>query len=291
MSKLNRVPAPEPGHPIPTGPIARNEPMSTPVAGLWALILSGPILLVVAGLALLVGMPLAQAIVSGVIGQSLFVLSILGISARNRTLNARDAARYWGDEAQDIVATGPPYPYLQDCVGRQGATEVGSPRAEPGQAASAFEPQWWVFPARKAARRGAPQQAAACISRPTGQSRLLCEWLADLGLDAHHCADVGAMLGAVTDMPGRWALVIVDLDHLGNLEDAIEDLLDFRETSPSVPVILISTSVARDDLSAERLNIADATLRKPVFARSFAASLATVHENNGIWQARQGTTA
>jgi len=286
MSKMQERRAQRAGLHPQWSPAPNDDSVPAPVAALWAMVLSGPILLVVAGVTLVAGVPMGQALLYGLIGQSVFVVTVLAMSARNRTLNAADAARYWGSAAPGILAAGPPHPYMRPF--RPSFAARTAPDAETDHKTVENDPHWWVFPAR--GRNGIAadaRPAAACVARPSEQSHILCEWLADLGHDAHHCSDLGAMLGAVQDMPGRWGLVVIDIDHVGSLEDTIDDMIDFREASPGVPVILISASVARDDLSAERLNIADATLRKPVFARSFTGALATVMENNEIWRNRR----
>jgi hypothetical protein len=261
-------------------------------AVLWAVLLSGPVLVLAAGVALITGAGLAGALVLGAAAQSLFVLCVLAlilVSARNHRGNARDRAQALQSDAPR------PYRRALPAVGR-GADPFGPgpgqvPGLTPGIPSAAEGtgpvagplPHWWVFPARPGL---GVDLAAACIARPSEQTRQVCGWLSAMGYDAHNCVDLAAMLGSVADMPERWALVVIDLDHLGPIETIVEDLFEFRDTCPAVPVILIASDVARDDLSAGRLSIADAMLAKPVSAWAFVSSLPEARDNNDIWNGK-----
>lgn len=268
-----------------------------PLAVLWAVLLSGPVLVLAAGVALITGAGLAGALVLGAAAQSLFVLCVLLLilaSARNHRMNARSRA---ATAVAETLGGDAPRPYRRalPAVGR-GADPFGPgpgqvPGLTPGIPSAAEGtgpvagpmPQWWVFPARPGL---GVDLAAACIARPSEQTRQICGWLSAMGYDAHNCADLPAMLGSVADMPERWSLVVIDLDHLGPIEAIVEDLFEFRDTCPAVPVILIASDVARDDLSAGRLSIADATLAKPVSAWAFVASLPDARDNNAVWNGK-----
>lgn len=81
-----------------------------------------------------------------------------------------------------------------------------------------------------------------------------------------------AMLVSNRDLSMAWlkeyapkiSMVVVDGDSLGDAEDMVDRLMALREAVPDLPVVLLTTGVATDDLSAGRRMICDATLRKPV---------------------------
>lgn len=285
------------------GPAAPQGGLS--LAVLWAVLLSGPVLVLAAGLALIAGTGFVAALLLGAAAQALFVLSVLALilmSARNRAMNVREARHHLDILGASPMDSDAPRPYRRalPAVGREADPFGPGPGQVPDQISAipnAAEgtgpvagplPQWWVFPARPGL---GVDLAAACIARPSEQARQVCGWLSAMGYDAHNCADLSAMLGSVADMPERWAMVVIDLDHLGPIETIVEDLFEFRETCPAVPVILIASDVSRDDLSVGRLSIADAMLSKPVSAFAFVASLPDARDNNAVWNGKVRTEA
>ena len=55
---------------------------------------------------------------------------------------------------------------------------------------------------------------------------------------------------------------------------------------PSLSVILISGSFARDDFTIERLPLCDVSLRAPTSLKSFETGIKDALENNAAWQKR-----
>ena len=58
--------------------------------------------------------------------------------------------------------------------------------------------------------------------------------------------------------------LFVDVDAIGDLEDAVDELITFRKQYPNVVVVMISAFVLSDDFGTYRQLICDATLRSPV---------------------------
>lgn len=58
--------------------------------------------------------------------------------------------------------------------------------------------------------------------------------------------------------------LLADIDALGELEDAVEELISFQERCPEIVVLIISAFVIKDDLEANRSMICSATLRTPL---------------------------
>lgn len=84
----------------------------------------------------------------------------------------------------------------------------------------------------------------------------------------------------------RIAIVLVDIEGCGGIEALIEDLLVFRVMHPSVILTLASRRILRDDLSTDRLAIADATLRLPLSQLRIEDGLVIARINNHVWQER-----
>jgi hypothetical protein len=59
------------------------------------------------------------------------------------------------------------------------------------------------------------------------------------------------------------ATLVIGIDALGGLQDAVEALLAFRADWPEVGIVIASHHFKRDDFSPERRAIADASLRLP----------------------------
>lgn len=83
-----------------------------------------------------------------------------------------------------------------------------------------------------------------------------------------------------------WGLLVVCADDFESLDAIIDCLLFFREKRPKVPVILISEDFRSDDLSCERLAIADICLRKPGTENGDIGKVAKAFANNLVWQDR-----
>ncbi|WP_296763269.1 hypothetical protein [Sediminimonas sp.] len=113
----------------------------------------------------------------------------------------------------------------------------------------------------------------ALISPDLGQTRDIAISLAELGREVHHSTDRDAMLASVQTSPEDWGLVIYDFDSAPDLETGVDDLMDFREGCPALPVLLLSGSAQRNDLSSHRRSIGDATLRKPVSPKHLSEGL------------------
>lgn len=124
----------------------------------------------------------------------------------------------------------------------------------------------------------------ALIAENSVQARQIATDLAQQGYDLHHTTDVDAMLETVQTRPVDWDFMIFDLDLFDDLESHVDDLMMFREDCANIPILLLSGSVSKDELSDHRRAIGDATLRKPVFRSRLLAGIAAMRTN---WQTRE----
>jgi hypothetical protein len=81
-------------------------------------------------------------------------------------------------------------------------------------------------------------------------------------------------------------MLIVDLDTSTDGDKKYELLFDLRAHYPSLSVMLISGSFARDDFTIERLPLCDVSLRAPTSFKSFETGVKDALENNAAWQKR-----
>lgn len=92
-------------------------------------------------------------------------------------------------------------------------------------------------------------QRIALISADRVQSRTIALSLTGLGPEVHHCTDSTAMFDSVQACPQDWDLVIYDLDCAPDRKSGMNDLQDFHEECPNLPVVLLSSAARRDDPS------------------------------------------
>lgn len=97
--------------------------------------------------------------------------------------------------------------------------------------------------------------------------------------------------GALADLPSAWSLAVCHIDDFAEVEDVIDDLRDFRESTPTVPLLLVSSHFARDDLSTERLAICDASVRNDCRASALDVAISAAIQNNLSWNRRAGLSS
>lgn len=85
--------------------------------------------------------------------------------------------------------------------------------------------------------------------------------------------------------------VVMDIEALGGIASAYTAIRRFRDRNPDVPVILMSSEFAADDLGTDRLALGDVSLRVPFTFAALDLALREAPINNAAWQNRQGATA
>lgn len=124
----------------------------------------------------------------------------------------------------------------------------------------------------------------ALIAQPSVQSRQIATDLAAQGYDIHHTTNMDAMFETILMRPDASCFLIFDLDLLDGLEADLDDLMSFRQNCSTIPILLLSGSVIRDDLSEHCRAIGDATLRKPVFRNNLLSGITAMRKN---WEVRE----
>lgn len=101
------------------------------------------------------------------------------------------------------------------------------------------------------------------------------EHLRDLGVACTGtCSDVRQLLD-VAEMGTAFNGLVINIDAFGDVEDAIDRLLEFRVKAPKMIVVLVSGKVAADDFGPERRAIGDVTLRWPLGRQRLKQALHT----------------
>ncbi|MFN7596720.1 MAG: hypothetical protein ACK5PT_08230, partial [Cereibacter sp.] len=133
-----------------------------------------------------------------------------------------------------------------------------------------------------------PVQRVCLISR-TPASRLGLLEAASFGnMMIEQAVDLASAVRVLASRRSEFSLVLVNFDDFSAESLAINLLRRLRTRSPNLPVILLSRYFRADDLSQERLAIADVSLVAPVtdFARTRTA-LAAAAANNAAWRKRR----
>jgi hypothetical protein len=94
------------------------------------------------------------------------------------------------------------------------------------------------------------------------------------------------LLIAPPTLPYDYDFIILDLDSFREIETAIDYLLGFRKTWPSVPVILATLNRRFKHDSSGKLHICDAVIEKPITRQGFSEALTEAESNNFIWLQR-----
>ena len=120
----------------------------------------------------------------------------------------------------------------------------------------------------------------ALISKDCLETKNTALDLVKMGYEVHHTTDIDSMLDSVLEQPKDWHFIMFDLDFFESVEDAVDDLTAFREICRSIPVLLLSSSVRKDELSDYRRAVGDATLRKPVYSARLQDGIDAMKRNS-----------
>ncbi|MGM0740165.1 MAG: hypothetical protein ACQEVT_01140 [Pseudomonadota bacterium] len=104
-------------------------------------------------------------------------------------------------------------------------------------------------------------------------SRKLCDWLAELGFEAHLCSDHGLLLEEIMPTPRDWALLILDSDSMGGPKATHAKLLHLRGASACFPVIVLGNRAETASLIEITANEPVPVLTKPFSQRSIVSAV------------------
>lgn len=112
-------------------------------------------------------------------------------------------------------------------------------------------------------------------------SALSCrEWLAQLGGDLMIVSEPALDTGWLLKYAELVDYLIVDSDFIGDVEDAVDFCIRVRRAAPQLPLVLISSEVRGDDLTAERMMACDVTLKFPLNEEQFVRGVIAAQRNN-----------
>lgn len=112
------------------------------------------------------------------------------------------------------------------------------------------------------------------------ETRQLQRLFKPLGLGAFAATPGVSELGGLACASVPLTYLLVNLDGFSDVDDAVGELLQFRQTRRDVVVVLVSGNLLRDDLGNERRPICDASLRTPLNLTQLKAGLLAATRNN-----------
>lgn len=129
---------------------------------------------------------------------------------------------------------------------------------------------------------------ACLISRTSASSLGLPEGVSVAGFLIEQTADLPSAVRALASRRSGCSVVFINFDDFSGESVAIDLLRRLRTRSPNLPVILMSRTFRRDDLSQERLAITDISLVSPIpdFG-SIGPALEVAALNNAAWRKRR----
>lgn len=106
---------------------------------------------------------------------------------------------------------------------------------------------------------------------------MICDWGRVV---FHDFSDTEHMLS----FPKTSNVILVDIDIFQSLDDAIDWLLKFRVRNPTTPVVISSDRFTYNDLSIQRMAIADVSVRTPSSKDFLSGAVLQAIENNKLYQ-------
>ena len=133
------------------------------------------------------------------------------------------------------------------------------------------------------------QQPALICSESVAKSGLIIEWLRALGLDVYFGSHFKDILETANTSAIKYSIVYVDIESQDGIKNIIDDLIAFRKSFPTIPLVIISPLSNYNDLSSERLPICDISMRSIYHMSQLERVTDTAIENNALWQKRHET--
>jgi hypothetical protein len=93
-------------------------------------------------------------------------------------------------------------------------------------------------------------------------------------------ADIDAVIATIMDKAANDVLVVVNVDTLADIDDAVDRLLVLKTVCPDVPVVIGSTTFAKNNFTQQRRAITDASVRLPCSASVLALAIDASVRNN-----------
>lgn len=147
-------------------------------------------------------------------------------------------------------------------------------------------PSLWFTPDGRETPRQGPHSSIAILGHTRTAVPCVKSVADNVGLTLRWSRDLATALVDVSATVDEWMCCVIVIDDFGSVSAIFDLVYSFRQRCPQVPVIIASATFSRDDLSAERLPLCDASVRMPCTDGRFATALALAVRNNASWQKR-----
>lgn len=134
------------------------------------------------------------------------------------------------------------------------------------------EPPVWLSYQPKHEIFARPERVALSAASDRN-SQKCCEWLSEYECEVHLCSDHDTLIGDIIAKPERWSLLIIDANHVGNLDAVSRELEYIRSARPKLPIIFLTGRQSKDRLSRLVSHDPSLVLAKPFFRKTLFTAL------------------
>ncbi|PWE36484.1 hypothetical protein DD563_11280 [Pelagicola sp. LXJ1103] len=92
-------------------------------------------------------------------------------------------------------------------------------------------------------------------------------------------------IAQLTEVSNTFSHIVINIDAFDSVDRAVDTLMTFRTSFPTVRVLMVSSVVLNDDLGGHRKQVGDVTLRAPVSSERLKIALQAADANNRDWTA------
>jgi hypothetical protein len=130
-----------------------------------------------------------------------------------------------------------------------------------------------------------PLRSVLLVGTPLGEMAKPADWLAAQSLQITW-ASRADWVKLVLKRRHAYSHVMLNIDHLGGINTIFDALAHLRIEVPDLPIILLSSSFARNNFNLDRIWLCDVSLRAPVTFAALELAMTTSELNNAVWQTR-----
>ncbi|MCC6001022.1 MAG: hypothetical protein JJU19_09195 [Pararhodobacter sp.] len=127
-----------------------------------------------------------------------------------------------------------------------------------------------------------PRGHAVLVGTLSEQTMPLRQVATSHGADLMVMAPRHVRLDMVADCAAIMDVCVIEEASFDSVEDMVDFCLLLRQRCPDLPIVILSRSSRRDDLSLQRAPICDATLRAPVTEAALVGGLQAARQNAKI---------
>jgi len=86
-------------------------------------------------------------------------------------------------------------------------------------------------------------------------------------------SNVEDVFSTIISMPADNLLVVVNIDTVGDIDQAVDSLFALKTARPDIPVVIASATFQKNNFTSQRRSIADASVRLPCSCAALADAI------------------